>query len=64
MTSPDKFTVTDFSKVNQDLSIVPGSDPEFLFELPIEYGGTLETNQTKVADSLMAFDIKTGAQAA
>jgi hypothetical protein len=50
--------------VNQDLSIVPGSDPEFLFELPIEFGGTLASNQTKVADSLMAFDIKMGAEKA
>ena len=37
---------------------------DFLFELPKEFGGTLEDSPQVAKDSLMAFDIKTGAQEA
>ena len=39
-------------------------DKDYLFELNIDYGGKLSNEVTKAADSLMAFDIKTGASAA
>jgi hypothetical protein len=39
-------------------------DREYLYELNVDYGGSLSNQVVKVADSLMAFDIKTGAQAA
>jgi hypothetical protein len=32
-----------------------------MFELPVEFGGSLTSNEVKTADSMMAFDIKTGA---
>lgn len=42
-----------------------GDCNEFVFELPKEYGGSLDSKDVKTAkDSLMAFDITTGAQAA
>ena len=37
----------------------------FLFELPIEFGGNLDSAELKKAkDNLMVFDIKTGAEQA
>jgi hypothetical protein len=36
-------------------------DREYLYELNVDYGGSLSNQVVKVADSLMAFDIKTGA---
>jgi hypothetical protein len=41
------------------------SNDDFLFELPVEFGGSLDINLLeKPKDSLMAFDIRTGLQAA
>ena len=37
---------------------------DYLYELNIDYGGSLSNEVIKTADSLMAFDIRTGAQAA
>jgi len=35
----------------------------FLFDLPIEFGGSLDSSALKQAkDNLMVFDIKTGAE--
>lgn len=39
-------------------------DTDFIFEIPVEYGGSLQAQERKANDGLMAFDIKTGAQAA
>ena len=37
------------------------SNDDFLFELPVEVGGSLDLNLLeKPKDSLMAFDIRTG----
>ena len=37
-------------------------NPDFIFELPKEFGGTLDTSSiAKVKEDMMAFDIKTGA---
>ena len=48
--------------------ILPGDyswDKEFIFELPIEFGGNLDSKELKKAkDGLMLFDIKTGAKEA
>lgn len=35
-----------------------------MFEYPVEFGGTLATNKVAVADSLKAFDIRDGKEAA
>ena len=37
-------------------------DPDFIFEIPVQYGGTMEddANKAQAKDSLMAFDIRTG----
>jgi len=38
------------------------NDSEFIFELPKEFGGNLDSSAAPTAkDSLMAFDIRTGA---
>ena len=34
----------------------------WLFELPLEFGGQLESAATPAKDTLMAFDITTGAE--
>lgn len=39
-------------------------DNEFIFDLPEEFGGNLKAQEKRANDGLMAFDIKTGAQAA
>jgi hypothetical protein len=52
--------------VNESLNIIedPSSsleDLNYLYELNIDYGGSLSKEVVKAADSLMAFDIRTGA---
>jgi len=38
---------------------------DFIFDIPIEYGGNLDSSQVQIAkDGLLAFDIKTGMKAA
>ena len=59
---PSDFTLADFSTVNPSLNIPSKND--FLFDLPVQFGGTLESSNQVVKDSLMAFDIKTGAEEA
>ena len=39
-------------------------DKDFIFELPVEFGGSLKAQERKANDGLMAFDIKTGAKEA
>ena len=42
-----------------------GAEPEFLFELPLEFGGAIADDRIEAAKGgMMAFDIKTGADAA
>ena len=40
------------------------TDKDYLYELSTDYGGSLSNEVVRAADSLMAFDIRTGAQAA
>lgn len=59
---PSEFRVKNVSDV---LSTQPqlNGDGSWLFELPIEFGGSLDSKAMKEAkDSLMVFDIKTGAE--
>ena len=61
---PEAFQVIDAANlIPQELVLEPTAHMDYLFELPVEYGGTL-VQQAKAKDSLMAFDIRTGAQAA
>lgn len=39
-------------------------DKDFIFEMPVEYGGSLKAQERRANDGLMAFDIKTGAKQA
>ena len=55
----DDFKIIEAIEVNPDLEQYAGGD--FVFDYPKEYGGTLENEHQKVKDSLMAFDITTGA---
>lgn len=56
----DKFKIVDASSLVSDIPQTSPSD--FIFELPIEFGGSLDSAQIKEAkDNLMVFDIKTGA---
>ena len=57
-----EFYLTDYKTINPSLDIL--GTLEFLFELPMEFGGTLESSSVPIKDSLMAFDIKTGAEEA
>ena len=42
-----------------------GKEPDFIFELPVEFGGGLVDDGVEAAKAgMMAFDIKTGADAA
>ena len=42
-----------------------GSEPDFIFELPKEFGGNLDSsNLAKAKDDMLTFDIRTGAQKA
>ena len=56
---PEQFKLIDVTNV-KDLEELPAGDG-FIFEYPIEYGGTLENEHRVVKDSLHAFDITTGA---
>ena len=62
------FEIINYKHVIKDLDIeVEDSieNPDFIFELPKPYGGTLDTSSiAKSKESMMAFDIKTGAQEA
>ena len=56
----------DFAKVT-DVDF--GEEDDFLFELPVEFGGTidkamLEAQSSQHHKGMMAFDIKAGAEAA
>jgi len=55
---PADFTIVSPKDIKEDIEIEAG---EFIFELPIDFGGTLPNEYKGHKDSLMAFDIKTGA---
>mmetsp|Transcript_22859 Transcript_22859/g.35179 ORF Transcript_22859/g.35179 Transcript_22859/m.35179 type:complete len:167 (-) Transcript_22859:776-1276(-) len=64
LTTPDKFSIVTSPDVVPDtVTLDPTEHMDFIFELPIAFGGTL-ADVAKAKDSLMAFDITTGAQAA
>ena len=59
----DKFKIVDACSLVPEIASTSPSD--FIFELPVEFGGSLDSAQIKAAkDNLMAFDIRTGAQQA
>ena len=58
---PSDFSIIDFKTVNSSIDL-EGSQ-NYLFDLPKEFGGTLE-GAVKAKDSLMTFDIKIGAEEA
>ena len=61
----EEFKFVYMKDLNQDFRLEePGEDAEWIFEYPVEFGGTLANNKVKVADSLKAFDIKDGKEAA
>ena len=61
---PSDFKVKDILDILPDERSLMGVS-SFLFELPIEFGGTLDSAELKKAkDNLMVFDIKTGAEQA
>lgn len=55
---PAEFKIVSPKDIKEDIEIGEG---EFIFELPIDFGGTLPNEYKGHKDSLMAFDIKTGA---
>lgn len=55
---PTEFATVQPKDIKEDIEIEEG---EFIFELPIDFGGTLSNETKGHKDSLMAFDIKTGA---
>ena len=61
LVEPEDFNFMSPQDLKEDISVEAG---EFIFELPIDYGGTLDNDYKAHKDSLMAFDIKTGAEAA
>jgi len=61
--SPEDFKVLTHRDVLQPGTEVQETGDDFLYELPEEFGGSL-TQQEKPKDSLMAFDITTGAASA
>ena len=59
--SVDKFKLKSVTDILPDIE----SSSDYIFELPKEFGGNLDSTATPAAtDSLMAFDIKTGAEEA
>ena len=64
---PSEFKIIDYKSIKSDLVLSEINlieEKDYLFELSVDFGGTLANNAEKVADSLMAFDIRTGASAA
>ena len=62
---PSDFELINYKIVNKDLILEDVQvDKDYIFELNVDYGGTLSNKVVKTADGLMAFDIKTGADAA
>ena len=64
---PSEFKIINCNSVNDKLQMnddVTDEEKDYLYELNVDYGGSLSNEVVKAADSLMAFDIKTGAKAA
>lgn len=64
LVTPEEFNFVDLKDLNPDISVEAGEDADWIFEYPVEFGGTLANNKLAVADSLKAFDIKDGKAAA
>ena len=75
LVDPAGWQVHEFKQMAEQLQLeVPGYCPEdsgqFLFELPVEFGGTITAEMLQAQASqhhqggMMAFDIKAGAEAA
>ena len=62
---PKDFSIFTEQTIANDIEIDTSDnkeDPDFIFELPTEFGGTLDSSQVaKAKESMMTFDIKTGA---
>ena len=60
--SASKFKVYNIKDLHPELEMPQGND-SFIFELPIEFGGTLDISKiAEVKQNMHAFDIKTGTQ--
>lgn len=63
--SPEKFKVYEISELLADLPPELEGGCNYLFDLPTEFGGNLDSAAHKAAkDSLVAFDIRTGQEEA
>ncbi len=58
---PSNFALITPSDINPEIQL---GERIWIFELPIDCGGTLSNEDKKQVDSLMAFDITTGAEEA
>ena len=57
-----QFKVINIQDLNLNLEM-PDGDDSFIFELPVEFGGTLDISKVaEVKQNMHAFDIKTGTQ--
>ncbi len=54
------FKIINYKKVNPQLYFDEIITSDYLFELPVEYGGSLSNVELSVSNNMMAFDIKTG----
>lgn len=69
---PDDFQVVEFSAIADEYELDDAvrelvTDGDFLYELPVEFGGTLDQaaiDAQRGKDGLKAFDIKAGREAA
>ena len=65
---PREFTTYDISEIYPDAKFENYGgfvmDNDWMFDLPVEFGGNLQKQERKANDGLMAFDIKTGAKEA
>lgn len=59
---PKEFKIITPKDIKEDIELKEQGD--WIFELPIDFGGTLPNEYKGHKDSLMAFDITTGAEAA
>lgn len=66
LVTPDQFKFVTVSELLPDFdsNLWGESNSDWIFDLPTEFGGSLEKAATPAKDGLMAFDIKTGAEAA
>ena len=60
--NPKQFKIINYQHILPGKTIKnDNNDPHYLFELPIEFGGTLNTdNVAKAKGTEATFDIKTG----